>query len=282
MTAAFVGNHQPSHPPPRPLVDPRSRLILFWMHRCGSTTGQRWFFEIAGWTDRMQGRGAGELSSMWIAEHRSVYENLHAYYQDPSFIKVTIVRHPLFRAVSSFTVVTDTKSGAQWRAVAKSLRAPDDERRLTFLEFLDFLESENLATANYHWRLQTAQEWHDIPVPDTHIVRLESIKSGLDSVCRKLGKKPVPLRVNSAQSTCRTRIPQLDIVNFTRQDFAHAFGYDRRGITRFPEYSKFLTSETIQRLVRLYEPDFSRLGYEPGVPEEESLVSKLRTLFRPN
>lgn len=280
MTAAMLPDRHIAHPPPRPLVDPQSKFILFWMHRCGSTTGQRWFFEIAGWKDRMRGRGAGELSSMWYAEHPEAYENRQEYYRDPSFIKLAIVRHPLIRAVSSFTVVTDTKSGAQWKAVAGSLKAPDHERRLTFLEFLDFLESENLETANYHWRLQTAQEWYDFPVSDVHLVRLESIQPGLDNICRMLGKKPLPLRINSAQSTCRTNISQSDIVNFTRKDFARAFGHDTRGIIRFPEHSKFLTADTIQRLITLYQRDFTRLAYEPVAPKEESRKGKVQRLLR--
>jgi hypothetical protein len=280
MTVVFRANQKPPHPPPRPLVDPGNKLMLFWMHRCGSTTGQRWFFELAGWKDRMSGRGAAELSAMWHAEHPDAYKNLDELCRDPSFIKVAVVRQPLIRAVSAFTVITDTKSGAQWKAVAKSLEAPDPERRLTFLEFLDFLEGENLETANYHWRLQTAQDWHELPPADVHVVRLEAIQVGLDNVCRLLGKRRVPLRINSAQSTCRTKIPQQDIVNFTRKDFARAFGYDKRGIIRFPEYSKFLTAEAVQRLVSLYERDFARLGYEPGVPPEPGRASGYQRLLQ--
>ncbi len=276
----FIPEAQTRRRAPSPLVSVEKKLILFWMHRCGSTTAQRWFFEIAGWKDRMAGKGAGELSAMWQAEHPEVCENLHEYYRDPSFIKVAIVRHPLLRAVSSFTVVTDSKSGTQWRAVAKSLSAPDEERRLTFLEFLEFLWSENLAVANYHWRLQTAQEWHEIPIPGIQLVRLESIQAGLDGICHMLGKRPLPLRINSAQTICRANIPQSDIVNFTRRDFARAFGYDKRGVIRFPEYAKFLTSETIQNLARLYERDFVELGYEPVLPQKKSWGAKFQRLFR--
>lgn len=280
MTVVFRADRQLSLPPPRPLVDPQSKLILFWMHRCGSTTGQRWFFEMAGWKDRMSGKGAGELSAMWHAEHPEAYKNLDELYRDPSFIKVAVVRHPLIRAVSAFTVITDTKSGAQWKAVANALETPDPERRLTFLEFLDFLERENLETANYHWRLQTAQDWHELSPHGVHLVQLETIKPGLDNICRLLGKKRVPLRINSAQSTCRTEIPQQDIVNFTRGDFARAFGYDRRGIIRFPEYSKFLTAEATQRLLSLYERDFARLGYAPAILPEQGRKKGFQELLR--
>lgn len=280
MTLAFRADRQPSHPPPRPLVDLRNKLILFWMHRCGSTTGQRWFFEIVGWKDRMSGKGAAELSAMWHAEHREAYKNLDELYRDPSFVKMAVVRHPLIRAVSAFTVITDTKSGAQWRAVANTLEAADPKRRLTFLEFLDFLERQNLETANYHWRLQTAQDWHERSLPDVRVAPLETIKTSLDNICRLLGKEPVPVRINSAQSTCRTDISSSEIVNFTRNDFARAFGYDKRGVIRFPEYSKFLTTETTQRLIRLYERDFASLGYNPEVLPEQGRKGRFQRLLQ--
>jgi Sulfotransferase family len=275
----LLPDRQAIHAAPRPLVDLQSRLILFWMHRCGSTTGQRWFFQLAGWRERMPGRGTGELAQMWYAEHASDYANLQDHYRDPSLLKVAIVRQPLFRAVSAFTVVTDSKSGNQWRAVAKSLASPDDERRLTFLEFVQFLESIDLATANYHWRLQTAQDWYDLALPDVQIVRLESIQKGLDEVCRQLGKRSIPLRTNSAQTTCRTKLSPSEIVNFTRADFRNAFGQDRRGVIRFPEYGEFLAAEVIARLARLYERDFARLSYQPSLPPAETWASKLRHLF---
>jgi Sulfotransferase family len=273
----LLPNSQPVHPPPRPLVDPESRLILFWMHRCGSTTAQRWFFELAGWGNRMQGVGTGELAAAWYREHAAAYENLPAHYRDPSFLKVAVVRHPLSRAVSSFTVITDTKSGLQWRAVVASLAAPDDERRLTFLEFLDFLEGIDLATANYHWRLQSAQDWPGLP--GTQLVRLESIQSGLDEVCRRLGKRPLPLKINSPQTKRATDIAKQEIVNFTRADFARTLGHDRRGIICFPTYTKFLTAETVDRLTKLYERDFAVLHYGHKIPPDRARWS-LQSLKR--
>jgi hypothetical protein len=256
---------QPVYPNPRPLLDVRNKLILFWMHRCGSTTAQLWFFRLGGWKDRMAGRGAGELSRMWLADHEADYRNLQEYYRDPSFTKIAVVRHPVLRAVSAFTVVTDSKSGSQWRAVARSLAAPDAERRLTFLEFLDFLEQTDLATANYHWRLQTAQDWHDVPISNVQFVRLETIRAGLDEVSRKLGRKPIPVWLNSAQTKTGTKRSAEDIVKFTRADFAREFGTDRRGVIRFPDYESFLTPETTARLAKLYARDFLALKYDPDI-----------------
>lgn len=263
MNSHFLPNRQPPRKAPAPLIDPVNKLVLFWMHRCGSTTGQLWFFEIAGWADRMRGRSASELASMWFAEHREVYTNREQYYRDSSFLKIAIVRHPLLRAVSSFAVVIDTKSSAQWRAIARSVRNPDSNRRLSFSEFIAFLESTNLATANYHWRLQTAQDWYEYPIPDTQLVRLEAIQAGLDEACRKLGRRPIPLQVNSAQSKIDADISRFDLMNFKRDDFAREFGHDRRGIIRFPPYACFLRPDPVRRLAKLYERDLATLRYSP-------------------
>ncbi|HEY4114603.1 MAG TPA: sulfotransferase family 2 domain-containing protein [Rhizomicrobium sp.] len=271
MAVTLIPHRQPASPNPRSMLDVRNKLILFWMHRCGSTTAQLWFFELAGWKERMAGRGAGELSRMWFAEHEHDYGGLQECYRDPSYLKIAVVRHPLPRAISAFTVMTDSKTGLQWRVVARSVAAPDAERRLTFLEFLDFLEQTDLATANYHWRLQTAQDWCDLSLPDIQFVRLESIRAGLNDVCRKLGRKRIPVWLNSAQTKIRSKFSGEEIVNFTRADFAREFGTDRRGVIRFPDYGSFLTPHAAERLARLYARDFTALGYDPNViPTEEA------------
>ena len=58
VSMEFLPNTQPRRGAPKPLVDPVSKTILFWMHRCGSTTGQPWFFQNCGWEKRMKGKGA--------------------------------------------------------------------------------------------------------------------------------------------------------------------------------------------------------------------------------
>jgi hypothetical protein len=261
----FLPGKQPKRDAPKPLVDPANKLILFWMHRCGSTTGQLWFFNMAGWEKRMRGKGASQLSPEWYAEHAEAYEHLAEHYRDPSFLKVAVVRDPLERAVSAYTVVTDTKSGSQWRAASRSIAEPDDMRRLSFNEFLDFLETEDLATANYHWRLQTAQDCFDLALPDVQLARLETLQEDLDRLAKRMGKKPVSMRLNSAQTKVDDKLKDVDITSLVRSDFERLFGLDKRGIIRFPHYSRFLTEKTIPRLAKLYARDFEVLGYGPGL-----------------
>jgi hypothetical protein len=267
MTAVhFLAGKQPKRAAPKPLLDPVNKIILFWMHRCGSTTGQLWFFSVAGWEKRMKGKGASQLAPEWYEEHAAAYERLAEYYRDPAFTKIAVVRDPLERAVSAYTVVTDTKSGSQWRAASRSIAEPDDARRLSFNEFLDFLETEDLATTNYHWRLQSAQDCFDLALPDVHLAKVETLQQDLDTLARKLGKKPVAMRMNSAQTKVDDTPHDLDVAALTRADFLKLFGVDKRGVIRFPHYTRFLTGETVPRLAKLYARDFEVLGYKPAIP----------------
>lgn len=259
----FIRGRQPQRAAPKPLLDPVNKIILFWMHRCGSTTGQLWFFHVAGWEKRMKGKGASQLAPEWYAEHAEAYARLGEYYRDPAFLKIAVVRNPLSRAVSAYSVVTDTISGSQWRALSRSIADPDDERRISFEEFLDFLEGEDLATANYHWRLQSAQDCFEMALPGLQLARLETLQDDLDGLCRRMGKKPVSLRMNSAQTKIADPLRDCDIPAMVRSDFARALGRDKRGVIRFPEFSRFLNDRTIPRIAKLYAKDFDALGYKP-------------------
>jgi hypothetical protein len=259
----FLRGRQPERAAPKPLLDPVNKIILFWMHRCGSTTGQLWFFHVAGWEKRMKGKGASQLAPEWYEEHSEAYERLEEYYRDPAYLKIAVVRNPFSRAVSAYSVVTDTISGSQWRALSRSIAEPDNERRITFEEFLDFLEGEDLAKANFHWRLQSAQDCFEKGVPGLELARLETLQSDLDRLCRKMGKRPIPMRMNSAQTKISDKLRGADVTKMVRSDFAEQFGRDRRGVIQFPDFSRFLNERTIPRIATLYERDFEVLGYNP-------------------
>lgn len=261
MSVAFIEGSQPKRRNPQPLIDPVHKIILFWMHRCGSTTAQLWFFQAAGWKERMIGRGASQIMPEWLAEHEHVYSDLDRYYRDPSFLKIAVVRNPLHRAVSTFSVVTDSLSGSQWRAVSRSIADPDPERRLTFHEFIDFLENDNLATANYHWRLQTAQDWYDLALPGVQLVRVEALQDDLDRMCDLLDQPRIKMKQSSATTKVHDELRDVDVASLTRADFLRMFGRDRRGVIQFPDYSLFLAPQTVDRLSRLYEPDMRAFGY---------------------
>jgi len=261
MTIEFLPESQSKRRAPAPLVDTKKKLILFWMHRCGSTASQLWFFRAVGMGWRMKCKGASVLAKEWYAKHAEQYRNLTPFYADPSFLKVAVVRNPFSRAVSAFSVVTDTISGSQWQAVSRSIRDPDPERRLTFLEFLDFLEQTDLATANYHWRLQTAQDWYDRALSGVQFVRLESLQADLDAISKRLGVSAEPIRRASATTKVEKDLSGVDVKTLTRADMARLFGRDRRGVIQFPAYDHFLDAAVRERLKRLYARDFEVLGY---------------------
>ena len=257
MPIEFIPGAQPKRPSPVPLVDVANKTILFWMHRCGSTTAQLWFFEMAGWKSRMAGKGASHLSPLWYEEHAEIYRDLAPYYDDPSVLKIAA----LSRVVSAYSVVTDSRSGAQWRGVARSIRKADSEKRLTFSEFLDFLEQTNICEANYHWRMQTAADWYDLKLPGVSFVKLESMQPDLDRLAARLGKRPISMKRSSATTKIDKDIRNVDVTNLNRLEFERIFGRDRRGVIRFPDYRHFLNAETIARIGKIYARDFEILNY---------------------
>ncbi|MEI9932828.1 MAG: hypothetical protein WDM89_20405 [Rhizomicrobium sp.] len=74
------------------------------------------------------------------------------------------------------------------------------------------------------------------------------------------------MRMNSAQTKVEDTPSDLDVTALTRADFLQRFGVDKRGVIRFPHYTRFLTDKTVPRLAKLYAPDFEVLGYKPTVP----------------
>jgi hypothetical protein len=263
MTVEFIPNAQPKRRNPEPLVDPRHKTMLFWMHRCGSTTAQLWFFEMAGWKDRMAGKGASALSPLWYEEHADVYRDLAPCYEDQTFLKIAAVRNPYSRVVSTYSVVTDSKSGAQWRGVSRSVKNPNPETRLTFNEFLDFLEQTDVCKANYHWRMQTASDWYEQKLPGVMLAKLESLQADLDRLAVRLGKTPISMKRSSATTKTERDTSKLDVTNMNRAELARVFGRDRRGVIQFPDYRHFLNAETQARIARIYARDFEVLGYRP-------------------
>jgi hypothetical protein len=261
MTIKFIPDAQPKRRNPAPLVDPVNKTILFWMHRCGSTTAQLWFFEMGGWKDRMAGKGASHLSPLWYEEHADVYRDLTPYYDDPAFLKIAAVRNPFSRVVSTYSVVTDSKSGAQWRAVSRSIKNPDAEKRLTFNEFLDFLEQNNVRKANYHWRMQTASDWYEQKLPGVMLVKLENLQVDLDRLSVRLGRRPIAMKRSSATTKTERDTGNVDVTNLNRAELAKFFGRDRRGVIQFPDYKHFLTAETKARIAKIYARDFEVLDY---------------------
>jgi hypothetical protein len=261
MTIELIPNAQPKRRGPEPLVDPRNKMMLFWMHRCGSTTAQLWFFEMAGWKDRMAGKGASHLSPLWYGEHADLYRDLAPYYDNPAFLKIATVRDPYSRVVSTYSVVTDSRSGAQWRGVSRSIKNPDAEKRLTFNEFLDFLEQNDVRKANYHWRMQTASDWYEQKLPGVILAKLESLKADLDRLSVRLGRKPISMKRSSATTKTERDTGKLDVTNMNRLELANVFGRDRRGVIQFPDYRHFLNAETKARIAKIYARDFEVLNY---------------------
>jgi hypothetical protein len=264
---------QPVYPPPEPLIDPDRKVLLFWTHRCASTTAQDWFLRLSGWRERHKELSVSKIVPLWKEENREAYDNLDRAFQDESYLKIAVVRNPLSRIVSSFSVVIDTATGTQWKAIARSLDKPDDDRRINLLEFLDVLEQIDLKTANYHWRLQSAQYWHERNLANVEIARVESLASDFARIDQKLGAN---IKLKTYSATGRTAFdgnPE-DLLTMTRPDFERVFGRDKRGRIQFPDYKLFLAPIVRERVISIYRDDFRALGYPADAANSPSVTTK--------
>jgi hypothetical protein len=174
--------------------------------------------------------------------------------------RIVIGRDPYSRAVSSYYLSIVSAENKQWDAIASHLPTADDERRLTWYEFLDFLEAEDLERCNIHWRLQSAKRWWELKLP-VEIFRTETLNDQLTALGREFGIEP-PLKRASATPPFEGSLEGLDIRTMTKPDFEAQLGREeRRGKLRFPTADAFLDEQSRARLTRLYGQDLDALGY---------------------
>lgn len=253
-------------PDDHPMVDRERGLVFFWTPRCGSTTFLIWFFHLIGWGKRLASASAHQLRAEWYSEHESLLGDESLVYRDPGLRRFVIARDPYSRAVSSHYLILTSQPAKQWRSVELALPAADEERRLSWYEWLDFLEQEDLETCNVHWRLQSAKRWWELRA-EVELLRTETLDGQLTALGEDLGVPDLPLRRASSTPRYEGSLDGVDVRTLARPALAKLMGREARpgkadGKLRFPSSSAFLDSESTARLTRLYARDLEALEYE--------------------
>lgn len=236
-----------------PMIDWERRLIYYWTPRCGSTAFLNWFFQLIGWDKKLSGKSGHQLRELWYKENcYRMEENAESILHDPSWKRFAIMRDPFERTISSYYLVLVNR---QWSEIKLKHPYYDDERRLTFNEFLDFLESENLETCNIHWRLQSAKAcWlKSSQVPE--IIHTANINSRLKQISDEIGKV-INLKNYSVTPIYDGALENVNIFNMNRLDFINTLGVDSKSKKLlFPELKNFLSIDVCQRIEKLYKID---------------------------
>ena len=139
--------------PPRPLLHPGYGFVMMFSPKSACSSAVIWFFHTLGLYD--EARAYDE----WPHNYRT-----KVYYRRPEIVAaftrtrlhklrlLKIVRDPMERAASSFRHALNT--GYADNEIKAALGIDVAAAGLSFEQFVDFLETENLQTCNVHHRVQ--------------------------------------------------------------------------------------------------------------------------------
>jgi hypothetical protein len=242
-------------------VDVEHKLVFFWTPRCASNTLLAWFFHSIGWGERLRTSAIHDLRREWLKQGAELLYDEDLVYREPSFRRIVVSRDPYLRAVSSYYGVLVSPTDSLWSSVQGRRPDADELRRLTFAEFLDFLEEEDLQTCNLHWRLQSANRWWRMHAK-VEIFRVETLEEQLTALGREFGME-VPILKEASAPRFAGDLTGVDIPHLTKPEIERLVGWDEeRGMLKFPEPHTFLVPECTDRLTRIYAQDIEALGYE--------------------
>ncbi|MDX5936498.1 sulfotransferase family 2 domain-containing protein [Acidithiobacillus thiooxidans] len=163
-------------------------------------------------------------------------EQMQKHYADPDLFRFALVRNPYTRVFSAWaSKVLLSEPGqrhhGEWLTIPRTIQ----ELAQGFEDFLGEVEAGEYPDAwiNSHWVPQSV--WLDLPgVPFTRIYAIERMEQALSEIGERVrlqGSRPPDLR--------------------------------RYNETILPWQPRFLTQQARQRIIRLYQNDFSRFSYDP-------------------
>lgn len=245
------------------LLDEERGFVAFFRPRCGSTTLTRWFFENKG--VKFGGFSISQFRVEWLGpriDHlqqvlQDQYDRLH---------KFVVVRDPIDRAVSSYLHVVNNPRDSQWDVVKQKTPPGVGKHDLTFRQWVDYLETEDLDTCHIIWRRQSALSCWTRGVDD--VVRLEDMNDYLLAMNERFGLSAKPT-FNSVT------VPPREMVHYRRLGFLERCFADtpfrdllrykgKAWFERFPHYSQFYDQALLRRVRDLYAEDIRIFAHAPS------------------
>jgi hypothetical protein len=230
----------------------RARVAIMFSAKCASANIVGWWLEKAGLLPFML------RFSHWVYDDYALYAQSREYIEDalsfdPGRYKIyKFVRHPLGRAVSSFThyLMFPYAFGVS----QETTRTP-----ISFMDFLDHLRQTNYLGSEKHFRPQyTEAEKGGLLSPT--ILRIEDgLQPHLASLERKHGLAPATF----------DRMPEIrNMLRFhNKQPWARWNGGPTEKIPfgQIPKSRPLLTAESVAAIYDLFREDFDAYGYRPQV-----------------
>jgi hypothetical protein len=249
---------------PRPLIDPRKRLIVIFSPKSACTSVVIWFLHQLGHTNAAQ-----DYARLPHKYRVHVYYKSKLYRQAfkedlSTYSMIRVVRDPFERAVSSFRHIH--RNGSADELIAGVLKRNITTEGLSFSEFLDLLEACDLNTCDSHYRIQrhpledrlSARYLINASAEDL-FQRLNQIEADLKLAITDFGALEWLHSVDVAHSHKTAASPPADAYTrrFSREDALSG---------SWPTYAAFLTPEARERIARLYATDIQAYGTSPTRP----------------
>jgi hypothetical protein len=246
---------------PRPLIDPAKRIIVLFSPKSACSNVAIWFFHQLGHA------AAAQDYNQWPHRYRGVYYKSELYrrafrHDLSRYSVIRVIRDPYERAVSSFRHVH--RNGSADHLIARVLGRSDIATSgLSFSEFLDFLETCDLAKCDGHYRLQR----HPLEdrLPTRYLInastedlygRLNQVEADLGFPLTEFSKLEWLHQINRMHSHVAA---PFDVTN----TYTHRFDRAAARSRSWPRYDAFLTTEARERLARLYAVDIAAYGAAP-------------------
>lgn len=244
-----------------PLLDPRRKLMVIFSPRSACSSVVVWFFKLIG-----QAKAARDYDP-WPHNYRiDVYYRSALYYQAllddlARYRPIRVVRNSYERVTSSFRHALAT--GYADERIARALSGHHvAERGLSFREFLDFLDTEDLKTCDPHHGLQMHAIEELLQPHWTINVSSEDLFGRLNAIEAELRLKKTDFSALAwlRELEAERRIPRIDQLD---EPYTTRLTRDQARRGPWPKAELLLTEAACDRIATLYARDIERYRHTP-------------------
>jgi hypothetical protein len=241
---------------PRPLIDPRNRLLLIFSPKSACSNVVVWFFHHLG-----HAQAARDYHPFPHRYRLEVYYSSELYRTAckadfSGYQVVRVVRDPLQRAVSAYRHLLSRPNGRLARAAGMTHIA---RKGLSFSDYIKFLEGLDLNNCDSHFAVQRHPIEDLVQVTDLINVSREDLYARLAAIEDRVGLQRTDLQSSDWVGRLNQRNrPQGQL---HRSDINTTAFFPAQAKTGpWPQYEDFLTTDARAKLTALYAVDVQSYG----------------------
>jgi hypothetical protein len=241
---------------PRPLVDPRNRLLVIFSPKSACSNVVVWFFHHLG-----HAQAARDYHPFPHRYRLDVYYRSELYRAAcegdlNGYRVVRVVRDPLQRAVSAYRHLLSRPNAGLPRRVGMTHIA---RKGLSFSDYIKFLEGLDLNNCDRHFAVQRHPIEDVVRVTDLINVSREDLYARLGEIEDRIGLPRTDLQASDWVGRLNRRNrPQGEL---QRTDISTTAFLPRQAKAGpWPQYEEFLTAEARAKLTALYAVDVRNYG----------------------